>query len=398
MPLNGRGAVLVTDGDQRAALATARSLGAGGYRVFVCSAEPHCLAGGSRHSTAEALVPDPLAAPQPYVEAIRALVTRWNVETIVPISEPSLLALLAARDSLRATIPFPDLATFRRISDKEAVMEEARALGIAVPRQLVVHTPSDFGSDVQFPVVFKPARSVSGPEGRQVKLSAEHAADRVYLERRLAEIDPAAFPILVQERITGPGIGIFLLRWKGRTIAQFAHRRLREKPPSGGVSTYRESIAADPDMVRRSEALLDRFDWSGVAMIEYKRDAVTRTPYLMEINGRLWGSLQLAIDAGVDFPMLLLEAASHGHPAPVRDYLVGVRSRWEWGEIDHVLMRMARSGRSLSLPDDAPGRLRTLLSLGGVLRRRDHLEVWRWTDPGPFVRESRAWFRALRRS
>jgi hypothetical protein len=36
-------------------------------------------------------------------------------------------------------------------------------------------------------------------------------------------------------------------------------------------------------------------------MVEFKDDGVN-PPCLMEINGRFWGSLQLAIDAGVDFP------------------------------------------------------------------------------------------------
>lgn len=77
---------------------------------------------------------------------------------------------------------------------------------------------------------------------------------------------------------------------------------------------YRESVVADPALVERSRRLLARLNWQGVAMVEYKIDASTGMPYLMEINGRFWGSLQLAIDAGVDFPRLLLEVATGGGP------------------------------------------------------------------------------------
>ena len=115
----------------------------------------------------------------------------------------------------------------------------------------------------------------------------------------IASLDDAAFPLLIQQRIVGPGTGIFLLVWDGTVRAVFAHRRLREKPPSGGVSVYSESIAAKPDLVERSRLLLERMKWNGIAMIEYKLDASTGVPYLMEVNGRFWGSLQLAIDAGV---------------------------------------------------------------------------------------------------
>ena len=44
-------------------------------------------------------------------------------------------------------------------------------------------------------------------------------------------------------------------------------------------------------------------------MLELKVDAATGVPYVMEVNGRFWGSLQLAVDAGVDFPVLLVRRA-----------------------------------------------------------------------------------------
>ena len=68
---------------------------------------------------------------------------------------------------------------------------------------------------------------------------------------------------------------------------------------------YRESVEADGALIESSRALLERFRWCGVAMVEYKIEQSTGTAYLMEVNPRFWGSLQLAIDAGVDFPYLL---------------------------------------------------------------------------------------------
>ena len=162
----------------------------------------------------------------------------------------------------------------------------------------------------------------------------------------------AAFPLLLQERVVGPGVGIFLLIWDGVLRATFAHRRLREKPPSGGVSVYRESIAADPALVERSRQLLAHFGWQGVAMVEYKVDERTGIPVLMEINGRFWGSLQLAVDAGVDFPRLLIDCAE-GKPTrrTRRRITVGSRLRWWWGDVDQLLLRLRHSGADLGLPD-----------------------------------------------
>ena len=109
--------------------------------------------------------------------------------------------------------------------------------------------------------------------------------------------------MLLQERIEGPGVGVFVCCDRGEPVALFAHRRLREKPPSGGVSVLCESAAARSDRRATSATrLLQALDWRGVAMVEFKRDLRDGSLRLMEINGRFWGSLQLAIDAGVEFP------------------------------------------------------------------------------------------------
>ena len=390
--------VLVTDGEQRSALAVVRSLGRAGHRVLVASALPHSLAGGSRYAARELLVPDPLADPVRFTAAVAEAVRLEQVSAVVPVAEPSVLALLERREQLApARLPYGDLEDFRRIADKALLLQLAPELGIQVPGQAELTSPDAMGRSaleaLAFPIVLKPARSVGGAGESRGKFGVSHARDVSELERRIAAYPAAAYPLLLQQRVVGPGIGIFLLVWDGRTVASFAHRRLREKPPSGGVSVYRESIPADPGLVARSRALLDRFRWQGVAMIEYKVDAVTGTPYLMEINGRFWGSLQLAVDAGVDFPRLLLELMSGGTPAPVTAYRAGVRSRWWWGDVDHLLARLTRSDARLALPPGSPSRIAAVLQFLRLWWPGDHNEVFRWGDPWPAVRETVAWFR-----
>ena len=316
------------------------------------------------------------------------------MDVVLPITDATLLDLLAERASVPAVIPFPSQEAVRAIGDKHRVMAAAAGVGIAVPRQWPLHRSDDaLPGDLRFPLVVKPHRTVVQLVSGPMQLRVGYAADLGALTDRLAALPAEAFPVLLQERVVGPGIGVFLLRWNGRTIAQFSHRRLREKPPSGGVSVYRESIAMDPELLARTERLLDAFHWQGVAMVEYKLDERSGTPYIMEINGRLWGSLQLAVDSGVNFPAILVEAAA-GDATAARSagpYRVGVRSRWFWGDVDQLISRLRRSRRALALPPGAPGRLHALLEfLVASLRAREE-EVFRWDDPRPFLRESRTW-------
>lgn len=389
--------MIVTDGEQRSALAVVRSLGAAGYRCIVTSSSRASIAGGSRFVTRTVTVPNALEQPTEFADVIVALVAAERAAVVLPIAEQSLLAILPVRARLSpAIVPFPDFAAFSALTDKERLLEEASRLGIAIPSQEIVRdidtvTSMDL-SRLRYPIVLKPARSVSVRAGVRARFSVTYASDASELQRKLRALPPAAFPLLLQQRVVGPGTGIFLLLWDGKLEAQFAHERLSEKPVSGGESVYRESVAIDEELRDRSRALLDRFGWRGVAMVEYKRDSATGQPYLMEVNGRFWGSLQLAIDSGVDFPRMLVACALGEHSQQMPSYRVGVRSRWWWGQIDNLLGRVRRSATTDPLPPDTRSSRRAFGDLLlGPLRRADYEEVLRWTDPGPFWNETVHW-------
>ncbi|MFL5482793.1 MAG: ATP-grasp domain-containing protein [Gemmatimonadaceae bacterium] len=394
--------IIVTDGEQRAALATVRSLGRTGYRCVVVSSSRPSLAGTSRFVAKSYCVPDCLKQPVEFANSLVALAAAEKADLVLPVSEAAILALLPIRDRLRpAEIPFPELSQFEAISDKRRLLSEASRLGISVPLQYVLEKPGDLESlnldGVGFPMVIKPARSVNGHAGARTKFTVSYATNAADLLRKVSRASPQSFPLLLQQRISGPGIGIFLLLWSGETRAQFGHKRLCEKPPSGGISVYRESVAVDSELAARSRALLESFRWQGVAMVEYKRDQRTGATYLMEINGRLWGSLQLAIDAGVDFPTLLVRSALNESVTPQLEYGLGVRSRWWWGQVDHLIGRARRKAHTPPLPTGtrSAGRVVGDMVLG-MFRAQDYEEILRWNDPAPFATETLQWITALR--
>lgn len=379
--------VLLTDGNERTALAAARSLIGAGCEVGVAAGAGRrlSLAGVSRGVRRLRLETDPLVDPRGYAVEVGQLAARHGVRVVLPVTDASVEALLAGREHLprTAALPFPGWETWRKAADKDAILEYARNAGLAVPDTIVLaHVAAELPGADFFPAVLKPHRSVIGGRhfGVQFVDTLEHC--RAWLPN-LAGV---AFPVLLQRRVRGPGEGLFVLRWNGRVVAEFAHRRLREKPPEGGVSVYRESIALDPELAAAGRRLLEALDWQGVAMIECKRDASSGRSVLMEINGRLWGSLQLAIDAGVDFPRLLVSCAlgrglGGGRIPAVTQYRVGVRSRWFWGDVDNLYLQLRNGG-------GAQGKLAALRDFFAVGFRRTREEIWRWRDPAPFLLES----------
>jgi predicted ATP-grasp superfamily ATP-dependent carboligase len=143
---------------------------------------------------------------------------------------------------------------------------------------------------------------------------------------------------LIQEYIPDGG-GTFglsaLFDERSNVRAAFVHKKLRMYPVQGGPSTLREGVE-HPQIMELGLSLLKSLNWVGIAMVEFKVDPRDGIPKLMEVNPRFWGSLQLAIFSGVDFPYLILEMAKGEKFEPVLHYTVGRRSRWLlFGDILH---------------------------------------------------------------
>ena len=124
--------------------------------------------------------------------------------------------------------------------------------------------------------------------------------------------------------------------------AAFVHKKLRMYPVQGGPSTLREGVE-HPQVMELGLSLLKSLNWTGVGMVEFKVDPRDGIPKLMEVNPRFWGSLELAIVSGVDFPYLILKMARGENFEPILHYPVGRRCRWLlFGDILHFLTNPQR--------------------------------------------------------
>ena len=243
----------------------------------------------------------------------------YGYTLIVPTTEASLLMLrsLPETDPLRVKAVMPSNECLDIALDKERTWQAARILGLPVPDSILIESVEGLRRANQFPLVLKPIRSKIVRNGYVVTLQAAIVDD----ERNRLEHLHAWLPyVAVQQQtyVRGRGVGVELLYNRGQKVWHFAHERIHEYPLTGGGSTYRRSIHPSAELLASSEKLLNALQWHGVAMVEYK--AKPNGPFcLLEINPRLWGSLALAIDAGVDFPRgnsCHLRRDRFPHPSP----------------------------------------------------------------------------------
>jgi predicted ATP-grasp superfamily ATP-dependent carboligase len=362
--------IFVTDGQQRKSVSIVRSLGRQGIEVVVGDDTRWSMAFYSKYCTHRAVYPSPIETPDRFIEWITYHLKRNTYDALFPIDIKTIEPLSHNLKELRkyTAIPIVNYSTFMKARDKAQTIRIALENDIPCPQTYFVSEVEDvkaLAEKIDFPIVIKPRQSY-GSHG----IVYIRSKDKLYPEySRIHSQYP--FP-LIQEFIPpgGDSLGVEVLLNKDiEPRAVFVHRRLREYPISGGPSTLRESVYA-PDLVKIGLKLLKALQWYGVAMVEFKIDPRDNTPKLMEVNPKFWGSIELPIVSGIDFPYLLYRMAIDGDIEPIFEYKVGVRCRWLFpGDLMHFLSN--------------PNRFRLKPSFFQFWGDNLHYDILSRDDPGP---------------
>jgi len=131
---------------------------------------------------------------------------------------------------------------------------------------------------------------------------------------------------IVQEYIIGYGTGYYGIYEHGKCRGYFMHERIHEYPVTGGASTLAKSVYFE-DLKEFGNKILEKLNWHGVAMVEFKRDSKTNKLKLMEINPKFWGSYELSYKAGINFAYLAYLLAM-GKNIPESKYITDIYFRW----------------------------------------------------------------------
>lgn len=388
---SSRRTILVTDAGRGSAVSIIRSLGRQGWRVIAGDADPGSLGFRSRYVAERLIYPSPTRSPREFVQSVLEAAARWQVDLVIPVTDPAILPLSEERERLAGIcqVAIPDPEALRVVIDKRRTLELGVQLGIPTPRSVVTDSAAAalrVADELGWPVVLKPRSSKVYRDRVSIEaFEVTYANSPEEVASRLARFEGRC-DVLVQEYCAGVGHGVGLLMRDGHPLAAFQHRRLHEVPLSGGASSLRESVALDPVLYDHSVRLLGALRWTGLAMVEFKVGPAG--PRLMEVNGRVWGSLPLAVMSGVDFPRLLAElylGPSSEAIAPAPRYRVGVRARNL--DLDMIWIGAALSGRQRYPFLTTPGRGQGLAGILGLIDPRCRLDSMAFDDPGPGVAE-----------
>jgi predicted ATP-grasp superfamily ATP-dependent carboligase len=312
--------VLVPDGASYAVISALRALTRCGDECEVAH-DTRRRRGRSAYVRDVHLIPAASRGDERFVRALVALVRSRQFDVLLPVSSDAVYAISKHSAAFPTGGPgfvVPPLDSFLVAHDKRRLAALCERLDIPVPRTFPVEEDRlvDVAGEVRFPVVVKPRQSVGGGRGvrfASTKSELLRAFDEVRGVQAASELEDFERP-LVQEYIRGAVHDACALALEGKVVNVLTQCRVLMLPVSGGVGAVAVTTRnrTVQELARR---LLEELEWHGAANVEFKYDARDGRYKILEVNPRFWGTLDLAIRVGMDFPGM------------VRDYVLGLPVR-----------------------------------------------------------------------
>jgi predicted ATP-grasp superfamily ATP-dependent carboligase len=366
-------------------LSAIRSLGKRGVRIIAIDSVKRSPGFCSKFTNKAFLIPDPMKNVNSYKNSLKRIFDREKCLTIFPMDEITALVLSKYKHEFEENTDtenvWPDYEQLKIAQDRSRLLKLAEELKMPAPK---CYTIEDIERNVvKPPWVIKPGYSIAEKDGSATVERVKYVTNVKDLKITVKSMQLQGVNPIIQEFIPGEGYGFFALYNKGNLRAYFQHRRLRESPYTGGPSSLRESVRI-PELQIEGLKIPQELKWHGPIMVEFKRDQRDGKFKLMEVNPRFWGSLNLAIQSGVDFPYLVYQITKDGDCNSVFDYKISEKCKNLEYELTHLVSLLRKS--ELMCAKTRPNYLSSLFSVltSGLTVKDDYLSA---DDPLPYISE-----------
>lgn len=275
--------------------------------------------------------------PQKFIDDTIEAIKKFSPDVYIPTGEEILVVSknISRFTELGIKVPIASYDTLIKLDDKSSATEIARQIDIPVPITIVPSSMIEIESFIAehgHPVIFKKNVSSSAKGVYYLREAFRKQSVVEFLKKhqlRFGEFQ-------LQKVVIGTGYGVSLLMNNGELRALFTHKRLRERIVTGGPSTLRMSTG-NSMLEDHAVKLLSSVKFHGVAMVEFKYNEETGESWFLEVNPRFWGSVGLAVQAGVNFPYLLYKMAVDGDIPIQTQYKKDLKIKWLRGDISAVI-------------------------------------------------------------
>lgn len=328
--------VFVPDGSTRISLAVVRSLGRKGYRVACGDDRLFSMSTHSKYCTKPFRYPSPSNSIKKYHDWLIDFLKKHNVKVYLPILDITTKHAVKNQEEIMkyTNMYVPDYDSYISLFQKNRVSKIAKKIGLNIPNSIEITDQKDLNKvkELNFPVIIKAIESAGGKGNRICNDYEEVLGNYNYLKEMYGEC-------IVSEYFPpgGDSIGVSCLIDENKDpVNVFCHKRLRQYPPEGGQSVLCKSYE-HKEAKEAAIKLLKHVNYKGIALVEFKINPEDGKLYLIEVNTRFWGSINLPISLGMDFPHNVYKLALGKKVKKNVNYDLGVMCRWYAGEFLYLL-------------------------------------------------------------
>jgi predicted ATP-grasp superfamily ATP-dependent carboligase len=371
--LAARRRILVTNATDNAGLSVIRDLALAGHELIGAAMTPLPFGLRSRHVRTVHKLP-PAQNPgfdQSLVELVRAT----RPEVFLPLGVTSVSAACRREAELRGLTAMlvPSHAAYLTASDHAVCAAECVRLGIPCPASYSLAEACRRLADgaEAGPLVVKPRTDVGAANG------VSYVSQSTALRQSVAECTARFGDALIQEFVPGDTSHmrtvVLLFDAHSELVAAFTSRKLRQWPPTGGLTVLSVSTA-EAQLVGLVLPFFQTWRWRGFAEVELKVDARDGVAKVIEINPRVPAYLCFLVACGLPLGRLAAALARQEAtaPLPFPSYSVGKK-------FVNPRLFLRSVGAELRA---RPSRAGTLGRALADLRGTGHLFHGTLTDPG----------------
>jgi len=339
-----------------AGLGAIRSLGRAGIPVVGLDPDDSHVGFSSRYCDAR-ICPHPVREPEHLVEFLLEQAKRLDEPGVLsPASDAFVLFLSRYRaefeDHFRFILPSPEVV--EASVDKRRLYELAERVGVSFA---ATHYPANMEDitrikdELDYPAYIKPYHShlwqMAFPgTGKGIKVFSPEE-----LVASFERIFPTKNEAMVQSIIAGPASNIRSVRvyinQQDEVLAAFTNRKIRQFPPEFGRATLAESIH-DPELREMGLKFFRDIGYRGFGLIEFKRDDRDNLLKVTDLNPRWLKTVNLATDAGIDFPLIHYLDLAGTPPPPKMEFKPGVRWLDAIGDVASARILLREGNLTLS--------------------------------------------------
>ena len=277
-----------------------------------------------------------------WIEIIKAQILEKNIDVLFPVEIENIRLVSKYNKQFKLLVPslvLPAIDSFDIANNKWKLYKLLKENSINSP--LTYHSSEFLKTNdyvLEYPVLLKPLIGMGG-----------FGIEMIEDEKSLINFILKDRDSIIQRFIKGYDIDMSVLCINGKILAYSI-----QKGSIYSTAHYSAPLGVDflycEELFETVQQLMKNLNWSGFAHIDLRYDEIEKNYKVLEINPRIWGSIEASNKVGVNFPYLYcLSSLGINYKVPKYRYEKCVNNL---GLIKILKSRLKRKNKNLEFPEN----------------------------------------------